>query len=99
MRVVGFLSMVAVGLMLAVAVTMSVVGLAADPTQGIIGRGARLDYVSLLLGLALGLSISNLGRIHWGDLPRRVANWLLANERNCYRVAWAAILLGILLFY
>lgn len=99
MRIVGFLSMLAVGLMLAVAVTMSVVDLAADPSPGLAGRGARLDYVSLLLGLGIGLSISNLGRVKWGQLPRLAANWLLINERSIYRIAMAAILLGVLLFY
>jgi hypothetical protein len=97
--VLGFLSMVAIGLMLAVVVTFVVVGLAADPAQSLTERGPRLDFVSLALGLGLGLTIGNLGRIGWAELPRRAASWLLTNERNFYRVVWAAVLLGILLYY
>jgi hypothetical protein len=97
--VASFLSLLAVGLMLAVAVAFVVVGLA---TRGPAAAGAvspRLDYVSLSLGLLLGLSIGQLARVSWGELPRRMANWLLVNERNFYRVTWAAILLAVLLYY
>mgnify|MGYP001172810402 CR=1 FL=1 len=91
--VASFLSLHAVGLMLAVAVPFLGVGLAAGAVS------PRLDYVSLSLGLLLGLSIGQLARVSWGELPRRMANWLLVNERNFYRVTWAAILLAVLLYY
>jgi hypothetical protein len=64
--VASFLSLLAVGLMLAVAVAFVVVGLA---TRGPAAAGAvspRLDYVSLSLGLLLGLSIGQLARVSWG---------------------------------
>ncbi len=91
---VGFLSMLAMGLIAAVAL-----GLVTRPPGCGSAAAAGLDYVSLTLGLALGLSISQMGQIQWGALPRRIAGWLLLNERNFYRWAWAAILLAVLLYY
>lgn len=91
---IGFLSMLAMGLIVAVAL-----GLVTRPPGCAATTAAGLDYVSLSLGLALGLSISQMGQVNWGELPRRMAGWLLLNERNFYRWAWAAILLAVLLYY
>lgn len=97
--IAGFLSLLAVGLMLAVATAFIVVGLSTRGAPAAPPATPRLDYVSLCLGLLLGVSIGQLARVTWSEMPRRVANWLLVNERNFYRVGWAAILLAVLLYY
>ena len=63
------------------------------------GSALGLHYPSLLLGLALGIVLTGLAGISWGELPRRVIHWLLVNERNFYRVGFAVLCLGVLLFY
>lgn len=100
--VLGFVSTLAVGLLAAGAVT--VVGRGGQPGEleaglGMAGPGFAIDPRSLLLGLTLGLVLATLARISWAELPRRIVLWLLANERNFYRMGWAALLIGVLLFY
>ncbi len=89
----GFLSLVALGLMLAVAVALGTSGLA-----GTGERAFRLDYPSLLLGLGLGVVIATLARLSWSEMPRRAALWLVANEKNFYRLGFAALCLGVLFY-
>lgn len=55
--------------------------------------------LSLLLGLVLGIVLSALARISWAELPRRFAGWILQYERSFYRMALAAALIGVLVFY
>ncbi|MEQ1713068.1 MAG: hypothetical protein ABL908_16925 [Hyphomicrobium sp.] len=101
----GFLSLLALGLMLAVALALVGAGLSASgggfearQSFGLPG-GFQLDYPSLLLGLALGIVMATLARLSWAEMPRRLALWLMANERNFYRGAMAAMFLGVLMFY
>jgi hypothetical protein len=96
----GFLSLVALGLIAAVVIVLAMTG----GGDGLVARrifedGFRLDYPSLLLGLVLGLVMATIARISWAELPRRIVLWLVANERNFYRVATAAIMVGVILFY
>lgn len=102
MRVMfGFLSLLALGLMVAVAISLAGKGM--SPGQAGLdarfGGGFHLEYPSLLLGLALGIVLATLARLSWAEMPRRLALWLMANERNFYRGAMAAMFLGVLMFY
>jgi hypothetical protein len=93
--VLSFVSLMAIGLIAASAVAMIGAGLIAP-----VGNGAPLlDYRSLSIGLVVGLMLSWLARLSWAEMPRRILNWLWANERNFYRVALALVLLGVLIFY
>jgi hypothetical protein len=38
-------------------------------------------------------------QISWFELPRRIVRWLIANERNFYRIGIAGGCLAVLLFY
>lgn len=99
--VVGFLSLLAIGLVLAVLFALAAAGLSSG-WSGLEARapgGFRLDYPSLLLGLVLGLVIATLARLSWAEMPRRFAMWLMVNERNFYRIGLGAVCLGVLLFY
>lgn len=93
----GFVSLLAVGLLTASAI--AIVG-AGTLTRAPVESGAPIvDFPSLILGLVIGLSLSWFARVSWAELPRRIIGWLWANERNFYRAALAALLLGIVVFY
>ncbi len=98
---IGFLSLLAFGFLAAGVLT--VVG--SGPTHDFSLETAMdfertgLHLSSLLLGLVLGIVLSALARISWSELPRRFVGWLLEYERSFYRLALAAIFIGILVFY
>lgn len=99
--ILGFLSLLALGLMIAVALAIAGGSLSAH-WPGLNARHPgefRLDYPSLVLGLAVGMLMATLARMSWAEMPRRLALWLLANERNFYRMGMAAVCLGVLVFY
>lgn len=96
----SFLSLIAVAVLAAGMV--GVIGLgpidphtSANATAGTF----TLDYRSLLLGTILGVALSTLLRLSWAELPRRAISWFYTNERRLIRCGYAAILLGVLLFY
>lgn len=99
----GFLSLLAFGFLAAGVLT--VVGTGSGPLSGVSPEGLmegatrEVHLGSLLLGLVLGLVLSALARVSWAELPRRFIGWLLMNERNFYRLAWAGLFIGVLLFY
>lgn len=98
--VVGFASLIAVGLIAAVMLGGAAVGSQALAwLKSADGNPLGLHYPSLLLGLALGIVLTGLAGISWGELPRRMIHWVLVNERNFYRIGFAALCLGVLLFY
>lgn len=94
--VLGFVSLIAVGLMAASALAIIAAGFFRAPVDG---TAPLLDYRSLSIGLVLGLMLSWLARISWAEMPRRILNWIWTNERNFYRAALALILVGVLIFY
>jgi hypothetical protein len=98
--VLGFFSLLAFGFL--AAGVLAVIGsseMSRAPFQGIGNGEMTIDLGSLLLGLAAGLLLSALARVSWAELPGRTVTWLLANERNFARLAWAVLFGVILLFY
>jgi hypothetical protein len=49
--------------------------------------------------LGIGFILAFLLQISWFELPRRIVRWLIANERNFYRIGIAGGCLAVLLFY
>jgi hypothetical protein len=96
--VLGFVSVLAFGVLSAGVLAVIVSGGGKIGTAGEL-TAEHLDPVSLLLGLFLGWLLSVLARVPWTALPRRVLDWLLANERNFYRLAWGGVFIAILFFY
>jgi hypothetical protein len=98
---IGFLSLLAFGFLAAGVLTVVGSGpsseLSLDAAIGAAHGSVHLG--SLLLGLVLGIVLSALARVSWSELPRRFVAWLLAYERTFYRLALAAVFVGILLFY
>ena len=66
--------------------------------NGIDGTGG-LEFRSLLIGLVLGLMLSNLSRVPWADFPRRIVAWVLSYEHNFFHAGVATVLLIVLIFY
>jgi hypothetical protein len=98
--VLGFFSLLAFGFL--AAGVIAVIGSSSGtdlPFAMPAGDGMGIDLGSLLVGLAAGILLSTLARISWAELPRRTVSWLLENERNFARLAWAALFVAILLFY
>lgn len=58
-----------------------------------------LHWPSALAGTVSGLLMAMMARVSWLDMPRRLVRWLVANERNFYRVGMAAACLAVLIFY
>lgn len=72
----------------------------ADAASAISPTGwERLHWPSMLVGMMLGVAMAVMARVSWLDMPRRFARWLVANERNFYRVGMAAACLMVLIFY
>jgi hypothetical protein len=98
--VVSFISMLAFGVLAAGALMIGGSGTMPSKAAALpAGDAITLDPASLLIGIMVGVVLGALGRFSWAELPRRVVTWLVANERNFYRFAWASILLAILIFY
>ena len=98
--IAAFASLLALGLLAGGVLTMA--ARAPVATDGMAHGSAGvtgLDYRSMLIGLLLGLLLSNLSRVAWTDLPRRAVVWVLDNERNLLRGAMAAMFVGVLIFY
>ena len=98
--VLGFFSLLAFGFL--AAGVLAVIGSGTMSRSPFAGSGTgdmSIDLGSMLLGLAAGLLLSALARVSWAELPGRTVTWLLANERNFARLAWAALFAVVLLFY
>ena len=94
--VLSFVSLMAIGLIVASAIALIGTTLTRYPVDE---TAPLLDYRSLSIGLVIGLMLSWLARVSWAEMPRRVLNWLWANERNFYRAGLATVLLAVLIFY
>lgn len=58
-----------------------------------------LHWPSAIGGVLVGLSLAAAAQVSWLDLPLRFMRWLIANERNFYRLGMAAACLAVILFY
>lgn len=99
--VLGFLSALSFGVFIAIVVATGLQSplvreVLTPPTEV---QGFRLDYKSLLLGLGLGLTIATLARLDWSGMPRRLARWLVANERNFVRIGFAMAMIAVIVLY
>ncbi len=97
--VLGFFSSLALGLMIAAILVIAATNVMNTPATRLPVSGTLLDYVSVVIGLSLGLVIAVLGRIPWTELPRRVAQFVLHHAYRLRLIAWATLFVGILIFY
>jgi hypothetical protein len=96
--VLGFFSMLALGLLIAAILVSGATGVMNNQGQ-MSGSGTLLDYVSVVIGLGMGVVIAVLGQIPWGELPRRAARWIMTYGYRLRLLAWAALFVGVLLYF
>lgn len=96
--VLGFFSMLALGVMIAG-------GLMFGATNGIgnVGRfaapGPLLDYLSVVIGLGIGVVIVVMSQIRWAELPHRVVHWVIEHARKLKLFAWGAFFIAVLIYF
>jgi hypothetical protein len=96
--VLGFFSMLALGLLIAAILVIGATGVMQNSAQ-LPGSGTLLDYVSVVIGLGMGVVIAVLGQISWAELPRRAARWIMSNAYRLRLLAWAALFVGVLIYF
>ena len=80
--VLSFFSMLALGLMIAAIVIIGATGGVSGPAR-LPMSGPYLDYVSVVIGLGVGLVIAVLGQISWSELPHRAVSGCLPMAAGC----------------
>jgi hypothetical protein len=96
--VLSFFSMLALGLMIAAMVMIGVTGGAGtSPRPGL--SAPYLDYMSVVIGLGVGLVIAVLAQISWSELPQRLLQWLLINARRLRLLVLAAVCVAIIIYF
>lgn len=97
-----FLALMALGLLLAGVSMLVFQAVSGGDARAGVGFGARsaagIDYVSFGIGLALGLTMAEVARLSWSDMPRRAIAWLIANRRNAKYFAYGCVSVAILIF-
>jgi len=97
--VLGFFSSLALGLMIAAILVIGATSVMNNPTAQSPISGTLLDYVSVVIGLGIGLVIAVVGRISWSELPRRVAHFVLRHASRLRLIAWAAVFVVIIIYF
>lgn len=96
--VLGFFSMLALGVIVAA-------GLMTGVTSGVstAGRfsapGVLLDYMSVVIGLGIGVVIVVLSQIRWAELPYRLVHWVMEHARRLKLVAWGAFFVAVIIYF
>jgi hypothetical protein len=96
--VLGFFSMLALGMLIAAILVIGATGIMNNPGQ-FSGSGTLLDYASVVIGLGMGVVIAVLGQISWAELPRRAAHWIMRHAYRLRLLAWAALFVGVLIYF
>ncbi len=96
--VLGFFSSLALGLMIAAILVVGATNVMNTPAH-VPMSGTLLDYVSVVIGLGLGLVIAVLSRIAWGELPRRAAQFVMHHAYRLRLIAWAALFTAVLIYF
>lgn len=96
--VLTYVSMLAIG-----AMTLAAFAVLLPWMQGRAGAAIsgteQFHLESGIVGLAVGLLLGILSRYNWGDIPRRIVNWVLIRERQFFYYVLIAGCIGVLLFY
>lgn len=96
--VLGFFSMLALGVMIA-AVLMIGVTSGVTNVEHFSAPGPLLDYISVVIGLAIGVVIVVLSQIRWSELPHRIVHWMIEHARKLKLVAWGAFFIAVLIYF
>lgn len=97
--ILNFFSMLAFGVMTLALIATLLPSFEGHAPAAFWPVGTSLQLESASLGLSLGLFLGIVSRYHWGDIPRRMINWVLIRERQFFYYALIVGCLGVLVFY
>lgn len=97
--VLSFFSVLAFGILASAAVFAAMPWLSDEVPESVRALTQNLQFGSLAIGLAMGLTLGVIGRMDWADLPRRVVTWFLVREQKFFYYALIAACAGVLVFY
>jgi len=98
--VLGFFSMLALGLMIAAILVVAPPGVVSNPGRfDGVGANVEFDYMSVVTGLGIGLAIAVLGQISWARAARSVALWVMGQARRIWLIGWAAAFVAVLIYF
>jgi Na+-driven multidrug efflux pump len=96
--VFSFFSMLALGLMIAAIIMLGATGGANGPAR--FGMASPyLDYMSVVIGLGVGLVIATIAMIPWSELPQRLAGVLIAHWRRLRLLGLGAVFAAVLFYF
>ena len=99
-----FLALMACGLLLAGTSMLVIQAISGDTgarAGGALATGRSalgIDYVSFGVGLAMGLTMAEIARLSWSDMPRRAIGWIIANRHNAKYGVVAIASVAVLVF-
>ena len=94
-----FLGLMACGLLLAGVMMLITQALSGGAAGGVGARSAvGIDYVSFGVGLAMGLTLAEIARLSWSDMPRRAVAWIIGNRHNVKYCGYACVALLVLIY-
>src|SRR5262245_12388112 len=96
--VLSFFSMMALGLMIAAIVVISATGNGNLATRFNVSS-PYLDYMSVVIGLGVGLLIAVLAQIPWSEIPQRTLQFVLVNARRLRLFILAALFVAVLVYF
>jgi hypothetical protein len=96
--VLGFFSMLALGLMIAAVFMVAPTGMGGNIGGFEVGA-PTLDYRSVIAGLGIGLAIAVIGQISWSQVARRSSVWISGHARRLWLVGWAAVFVAVLVYF
>jgi len=97
--ILSFLSMLALGLMIAAVFMVAPTGTGTSNIGGFEVGGPTLDYRSVIAGLGIGLAIAVISQISWSDFARRSGAFMVSQARRLWLVGWAAVFIALLVYF
>jgi hypothetical protein len=97
--VLGFCSMLAMGLMIAAVLVTGAPGVFNGPLRPLTGTEASVDYLSVAIGLGIGIVIAVLAQIDWSELSHRLAQWLLAHAQRLGLIGLGATFVAVIVYF
>lgn len=94
--VLNFFSMLAFGLMGAAGLVAGA-PVISESWSGWTAELPALDYLSVAIGLCLGLVIGVFGQVSWSGMPRRASRWVAWHLRRLVLLALAATVVAVML--
>jgi hypothetical protein len=61
--------------------------------------GPNLDYMSVVIGLGVGLAIAIIAQVPWSQLPHRLVGFIVARRRMLKLIAWGALAAAVLFYF